>query len=44
MRQRSGVDITADEVLQSPHVFIGSVEGLTEKILECGNGSVSARS
>jgi probable F420-dependent oxidoreductase len=33
LRARTGVDITADEVLDSPHVFIGSVAGLTEKIV-----------
>lgn len=31
---RTGVQLTVDEVLQSPHVFIGSLDGLTEKILE----------
>ncbi len=34
LRRLTGVEITADEVLDSPHVFIGSVEGLTQKILE----------
>jgi hypothetical protein len=29
-----GVEITADEVLESPHIFIGSVDGLTQKIIE----------
>jgi probable F420-dependent oxidoreductase len=33
LRELSGVEITADEVLESPHVFIGSVESLTEKVL-----------
>ena len=29
--ERSGVAITAEEVLESPHLFIGSVEGFVEK-------------
>ena len=31
LRGRSPVDLTEDEVLESPHLFIGSVEGLVEK-------------
>lgn len=31
MRQRTGYELTEDEVLESPHVFIGSVDGLVEK-------------
>jgi probable F420-dependent oxidoreductase len=34
LRQLTGVEITADEVLESPHVFIGSIEGLTQKFIE----------
>ena len=34
LRQRSGIDITAEEVLDSPHVFIGSIDGLTGKFVE----------
>jgi probable F420-dependent oxidoreductase len=34
MRQRTGMEITVEEVLESPHVFIGSVDDLTHKILE----------
>jgi hypothetical protein len=30
----TGIEITADEVLESPHIFIGSVEGLTQKVIE----------
>ena len=33
IRQRSGLDITEDEVLESPHVFIGSIAGLAEKLV-----------
>ena len=33
LTQRSGIAITADEVLESPHVYIGSVDGLTQKII-----------
>lgn len=32
LRQLSGVEISADEVLDSPNVFIGSLDGLTEKV------------
>jgi probable F420-dependent oxidoreductase len=31
-RQRTGVELTVDEVLDSPHVFIGSIDGLAEKL------------
>lgn len=31
-REQSGLDISADEVLESPHIFVGSVEGLVEKL------------
>jgi probable F420-dependent oxidoreductase len=34
LRELTGVDITVDEVLDSPHVFIGSLEGLTRKFVE----------
>jgi probable F420-dependent oxidoreductase len=34
LREQSGIDITADEILDSPHIFIGSIEGLTEKFVE----------
>jgi probable F420-dependent oxidoreductase len=34
LRGASGVGITADEVLESPHAFIGSIDGLTEKFVE----------
>ena len=30
--QRTGYELTEDEVLESPHVFIGSVDGLVAKI------------
>lgn len=33
IRARSGLEITEDEVLESPHVFIGSIAGLTEKLV-----------
>ena len=32
LTQRSGIEITLDEFLESPHVFIGSVDGLVEKV------------
>jgi probable F420-dependent oxidoreductase len=31
LRRRYGVDLSEDDILQSPHVFIGSVDGLVEK-------------
>ena len=31
LHARSGVAVTADELLESPHIFIGSVDGLVEK-------------
>jgi probable F420-dependent oxidoreductase len=31
MRQRTGVELTVDEVLESPHIFIGSIDGFVEK-------------
>jgi probable F420-dependent oxidoreductase len=34
LRQATGVELTEDEVLQSPHVFIGSVQGLVDKFVE----------
>jgi probable F420-dependent oxidoreductase len=34
LRELSGIEITADEILASPHVFIGSIQGLTEKFIE----------
>jgi probable F420-dependent oxidoreductase len=34
LRQQSGVEISADDVLRSPNIFIGSVDALTEKIVE----------
>jgi len=30
---RSGIEITEDELLESPHIFIGSLESLAEKLL-----------
>jgi probable F420-dependent oxidoreductase len=33
-REQSGHDISADEVLESPHIFVGSVDGLVEKLRE----------
>jgi probable F420-dependent oxidoreductase len=31
LRMRSGIELTENEVLDSPHMFIGSVDGLVEK-------------
>jgi probable F420-dependent oxidoreductase len=33
LRARSGVDIGEDELLESPHIFIGSLDSLAEKFL-----------
>jgi probable F420-dependent oxidoreductase len=33
LRQRTGIEVTAGEVLDSPHAFIGSVDDLAEKFL-----------
>ncbi|HEY3611090.1 MAG TPA: TIGR03621 family F420-dependent LLM class oxidoreductase [Pseudonocardiaceae bacterium] len=34
LRERTGVDLTVEEILESPHVFIGTVKELTHKIVE----------
>jgi probable F420-dependent oxidoreductase len=34
LRERTGVDLTVEEILESPHVFIGTVKELTRKIVE----------
>jgi probable F420-dependent oxidoreductase len=34
IRQQTGVELTEDEILGSPHIFIGSIEGLTQKFIE----------
>jgi len=34
MRRLTGVEISVTEVLESPHVFIGSIDGLTQKCIE----------
>ncbi len=34
MRRLTGVELTADEVLDSPHVYIGSIAELTQKCVE----------
>ena len=34
IRERTGVELTVDEVLDSPHVFIGSVKDLARKFVE----------
>jgi probable F420-dependent oxidoreductase len=31
LRERTGVELTVDEVMESPHIFIGSVKELTQK-------------
>jgi probable F420-dependent oxidoreductase len=32
IRARTGMEMTEDEILESPHVFIGSIDGLVEKL------------
>jgi probable F420-dependent oxidoreductase len=34
IRERTGVELSVEEILESPHVFIGSVRELTQKIVE----------
>jgi len=34
IRARTGLDVDVDEYLASPHVFIGSIDGLTAKFVE----------
>jgi probable F420-dependent oxidoreductase len=31
LRERTGFEVASDELLESPHIFIGSIDGLTEK-------------
>ena len=33
LRGRTPVDLTIEDVLESPHLFVGSIEGLVEKLL-----------
>ncbi len=33
LRDRTGITISPAELLESPHIFIGSIDGLTEKFL-----------
>ena len=37
LHERSGVAVGADELLESPHIFIGSVDGLVEKFRRLRN-------
>jgi probable F420-dependent oxidoreductase len=32
IRRRTGIDMTEDDLLESPHIFIGSIGGLAEKL------------
>jgi probable F420-dependent oxidoreductase len=34
LRERTGVELTVEEVMESPHVFIGSVRELTRKLID----------
>jgi hypothetical protein len=34
LRQRSGIELTEQEVIDAPHLFIGSVDRLVEKFAE----------
>jgi probable F420-dependent oxidoreductase len=34
LRSQTGVELTEDEVIDAPHIFIGSIERLTEKFLQ----------
>ena len=33
IRARSGHDLAVDDLLESPHIFIGSIAGLAEKLI-----------
>ncbi len=33
-REQTGVELTAEEILDSPHVFIGSIKDLTRKFTD----------
>lgn len=33
LKQRTGIELTVEEIIESPHMFIGSVASLTEKLL-----------
>lgn len=34
LRERTGVELTVEEIMESPHVFIGSVKELTQKFVD----------
>ncbi|MDT4979238.1 MAG: hypothetical protein QOG07_1117, partial [Pseudonocardiales bacterium] len=34
LRSRTGIELTEDEVIDSPHLFIGSIDRLVEKFLQ----------
>ena len=33
VRERTGVEISDDEFLESPHIYVGSIDGLAEKFV-----------
>jgi len=38
LRERSGIELTEDEVIGSPHLFIGSIDGLVDKFQALRDG------
>ena len=34
MRERTGVELSVEDILESPHVFIGTIKELTQKLLD----------
>jgi hypothetical protein len=34
LREQTGVELTVEEILDSPHVFIGSIKDLTRKFVD----------
>ena len=34
LREHAGIELTAEEILDSPHVFIGSIKDLTRKFVD----------
>ena len=33
LAQRTGIELTTDELLESPHIFIGTIDALEQKLI-----------
>jgi hypothetical protein len=44
IREQTGVELTVEEILDSPHMFIGSIKDLTRKFADCASALASAHS